>query len=134
MIQLGEVLVRGTGLWKKGGRGNEHSPGNGADQTNPQTHDTGNGSAIVTIAKRWTQLFQGDLSGIFCVGGDPCTASGDDDGKGNGIGKGHDGDDEGADPPGPANVFWLIAFGEEEIEEESGAEDGGDGDADKDVV
>lgn len=57
-----------------------------------------------------------------------------DDCQGYGIRKCHEGDDQGADSPGPPDVAGFITFREEEVEEEGGAEDRGDGDTDEDVV
>lgn len=61
-------------------------------------------------------------------------ARSDNDGEGQGIGKAHDSDHDGTNPPAPSNVPRLVAFRKEQVEEKRRSKDGRDGDADKDVV
>lgn len=58
----------------------------------------------------------------------------DDDGQRDGIRERHDGHDDGGYPPADLHGAGLVPLGPEEVEEEGGAEDGGDRDADEDVV
>lgn len=63
-----------------------------------------------------------------------CLVGCDDDSQGNGVSESHEADEDGADFPCDSDAAGLVAFGPEEVEEEGGTENGGDGYADEDVV
>lgn len=140
------------------GRGDE--PGKGSDHAGPEDDGRGDTVCILAVNGVWLAvLIEVNLGLLVSKTPNGCSVGSDDDlrecmsellhslmncypsrrrrvayGHRDGIGKSHDRDDDRGDLPGPPHGIRLGPLGPEQVEEEAGAEDGGDGDADEDVV
>lgn len=106
-------------------------PSDRPHQAEPEENHTGNSTAIVSVSQRGIECLLRDLLGILTIGGNPGITGSHDNCEGDGIGKGHERDNKGTYPPGPADVSRLESLRKEKVEEESCAKDGGYSNADK---
>lgn len=112
-----------------------HEPRERSHHAYPQENDTRDRATILAVPQRAPTVLdeQPSRGPRICarnVGG----LGGNDVRVGEGGGERKHAGEDGADAPGELDGGRLAAFGPEEIEEEGGAEDGGDVDADEDVV
>jgi hypothetical protein len=106
-------------------------PSNRPHQADPEEDHTGNSTAIVSVSQRGIECLTRDLLGILTVGRNPGITGSHDNCQGDGIGKGHERDDKGTYPPGPADVPRLESLRKEKVEEKCRPKDGGYSNTDK---
>lgn len=113
----------------------QHGAETRGDEARPQEDDAGNGAAVLAIAHGRTAICGQQLGRLGGVdAGDVCELGGGDDGQGESGGEGEHAGKHAANAPGDLDGGRLVALGPEEVEEEGSAENGGDVDADEDVV
>lgn len=101
----------------------------------PQEYHAGDRAPVVAVAHRAAAVLAQQAPRVRRIGAAHVGGlGGHDDGVGEGAREGEEAGEHGADAPGELDGLGLMPFGPEEVEEEGGAEDGGDVDADEDVV